>query len=199
MKETKPVVEIARKHREDVIDTLQLRHKERRVLYTLLLILLLTLAYENSAFLYDRLIGAAHPLPELGQRKKAQLKQDMIKPLEKALVDASEDYPQYWARFSQNQKRLTDAAAMLIEDGMAEDALELVKLVVASMNEFSAHPVIKATKKLERLNTEMATIQRILKFKVDLEGVAPKPLVFTRDASVADDQSRRNLFEYSLR
>ncbi|PKL44131.1 MAG: hypothetical protein CVV42_19530 [Candidatus Riflebacteria bacterium HGW-Riflebacteria-2] len=198
MKENKPV-DIAKKHREDVIDTLQLRHKERRVLYALLLIFLATVAYENSAFLYDSLIAASHPLPELGQRRKPQLKHDMIDRLARALVDVSEDFPQYWARFSQNQKLLADATKMLLEEGSAAAALANVEMVVASMKEFAEHPLIIPTKNIERLNTEISSLQRILKLKVDTATIAPKPLVFTKEAAASEDQRQRNLFEYCLR
>ena len=198
MKDTKPV-DIAKKHREDVIDTLQLRYKERRVLYGLLLILLVTVAYENSAFLYERLLGGSHPLPQLGERRPPQLRHDMLKQLDRALAEASEDFPQYWARFSMNQKRLANAAAMLAEEGMTDAALEQVVLVAASMNEFAAHPLIKPTKNLERLNSEIASIQRILKLKVDNSEAELKPLGFAKDSGAAGDRPVRDLFEYSLR
>jgi hypothetical protein len=198
MKETKPV-EIAKKHREDVIDTLQLRHKERKVLYALLLILLATVAYENSTYLYDRLIGTSHPLPELGQRKKAQLRPELLKPLKEALAEAAEDFPQYWARFALNRKRLADAHSLLAEEGMSADALENVRLVLVSMTEFSAHPLIMPTKNLTRLNQELTTLQKILKLKVEAADAVPAALVFTRETSAAVDQRPRNLFEYSLR
>jgi len=198
MKETKPI-EIARKHREDVIDTLQLRHKERKVLYALLLILLATVVYENSAFLYDRLIGNSHPLPELGQRKTPQLKPEMLRPLSSALSEAAEDFPQYWARFAQNRKRLADAQSLLAEESMSADALENVKLVLISMTEFSAHPLIIPTKNLTRLNQEIATLQKILKIRIDAADAAPGPLNFTRETSTGIDRKPRNLFEYSLR
>ncbi len=197
MKETKPV-EIAKKHREDVIDTLQLRHKERRVLYALLLIFLATVAYENSAFLYDRLLGVTHALPQLGERRKPQLRHDMLKQLDRALAEASEDFPQYWARFALNQKRLADAASMLAEDGMSAEALEQVVMVAASMNEFSAHPLIKPTKNLERVRSEIASIQRMLKLTIDASD-EPKPLTFSKETGSVGNRPRRNLFEYSLR
>jgi len=198
MKDTKSV-EFARKHREDVIDTLQLRQKERRVLYGLLLILLMTVTYENSAFFYSALIENSHTLPELGTRRKPQLNHEMLQAVDRALVEAAEDYPQYWARFSDNQKRIDDATRLLSEDGGAGEALELVTKVAISMNEFATHPLIKPGKKIERLAAEIASLVRILKLDIDTAGAELKPLDFSRDAAAGSRQRKRNLFEYCLR
>jgi hypothetical protein len=105
MKDSKPL-EFAKKHREDVIDTLQLRQKERRVLYALLAVFLLTVAYENSAVIVSTLLGGSHQPPELGVRRRPQLRADMLNRLDRALAETSEDYPQYWAHFAGNQKLL---------------------------------------------------------------------------------------------
>lgn len=198
MKDTR-VIEFAKKHREDVIDTLQLRLKERRVLYTLLLILCVTITYENSSVILSYLVGSSHQVPELGERKTPQLKPDMLKRLDRALAETSEDFPQYWARFAGNQKRLGEAAGLLAEEGGAGLALEKVNQVVVSMKEFAAHPIIKSTKSLEKLNAEMVSVQRILKLKADTAEAELKPLVFVRESAAGGSQSNRNLFEYSLR
>ncbi|EKD82248.1 MAG: hypothetical protein ACD_39C01407G0004 [uncultured bacterium] len=198
MKDTRNV-EFAKKHREDVIDTLQLRSKERRVLYTLLIILSITIAYENSALIFAHLIGDSHPVPELGERRKPQLKPDMLKRLDRALAEASEDFPQYWARFAENQKRLGEVAGLLAEEGGAVAAQEVLVRVVASMNEFATHPIIRPTKNLEKLNAEIASLQRILKFKTVAAEVELKPLEFVRETAAESSQRQRNLFEYSLR
>ncbi|HAE39887.1 MAG TPA: hypothetical protein DCG57_14855 [Candidatus Riflebacteria bacterium] len=198
MKDSK-TFEFAKKHREDVIDTLQLRLKERRVLYALLLILCVTFAYENSNLLLSYVVGSAHPVPELGERRKPQLKADMLKRLDRALAETSEDYPQYWAVFSENQKLLGEAAGMLAEEGGADSALDRVARVVVSMKEFAAHPIIKPAKNLEKLNAEMASLQRVLKLNADVAESELKPLLFVRESAVGGAQSKRNLFEYSLR
>lgn len=198
MKDTK-TVEIAKKHREDVIDTLQLRLKERRVFYALLIIFLLTVTYENSAFIYSQLLGGSHPTPELSARRKPQLKHDMLKRLDRALADASEDFPQYWARFAGNQKLLTEAGQLLAEEGDGSESLAKVSAVVASMNEFAAHPIIKSTKNLEKLLGEITSLQRILRLKGDEVAIMPRPLEFTRETGVGSDQRLRNLFQYGIR
>jgi hypothetical protein len=88
---------------------------------------------------------------------------------------------------------------MLSEEGSAAEASANVKMVVASMKEFAQHPLINPTTNIERLNTEILSIQRILKLKVDTATIPPKTLVFTKEAAASDDQRRRNLFEYCLR
>lgn len=198
MKDTK-TIEFAKKHREDVIDTLQLRLKERRVLYALLLIFLCTVAYENSNMIMAGLVGGSHPLPELGERKRPQLRADMLKRLDRALAEASEGFPQYWARFADNQKRLVEATMLLAEEGGTDAALEKLTLVTASMREFAAHPIIKTTVNLEKVMTELNSLQRMLKLKTAAPELAIKPLAFDRETVPESFDRRRDLFEYSLR
>ncbi|MBU1105631.1 MAG: hypothetical protein KKB51_03100 [Candidatus Riflebacteria bacterium] len=198
MKETK-TVEIAQKHREDVIDTLQLRSKERRVLYALLIFFICTVAYENSALIMSRLVGDSHPLPELGERRHQQLTPDQLKRLDRALAEASEGFPQYWARFADNQNRLAEAMTLLAEEGKADAAQEKLSLVVASMFEFATHPIIKSTKDLEKVVTELKSLRRTLKLKTDIPELEIKPLSFVRETEAESSQPRRDLFEYTLR
>jgi len=189
----------AAKHREDVIDTLQLRLKERRVLYVLMIVLLTTFAYENSSSLYSIIAGDSHQLPELGARSKPKLSSKEVLRLDTALAKAADDFPQYWARFSKNRENLSVAISSLAEEGGMETAMAKVAATAASLQEFIAHPLIKPTKNLEKLQAEIESVQRLFKFNGCSTKRTLKPLDFTREARKGSRQIKRNLFEYGLR
>ena len=70
-------VDFTLKHREDIIDTLRLRVREKRVLFGLLVILLCTLIYENSTLLTRYFYNSEFTVPALSKRKPALVNSEL--------------------------------------------------------------------------------------------------------------------------
>jgi hypothetical protein len=92
-----------------------------------------------------------------------------------------------------------DIFRILAEDDGTETAKQNLLVVMASMHEFAAHPVIKSTKNLEKLLGEIQSLQRVLKITIDSQDGELKPLSFDREASADSAGRSRNLFEFTLR
>lgn len=186
------------KHREDVIDTLQLRAKERRVLYSLIVILFLTIAYENSNWLFARFFGDNFAAPAIGQRQKMILKTDSFLRLEKALSDVVEEYPQFWSHLRRQQQDLRDCMALTAEVANNNAAMIKASAVLNSLHEFVSLPVIVRSPTLEALAKELLKLSKGMKFSLKTE-FELKPVVFRLEAKPTGVVGQRNLFEFSGR
>ncbi len=191
--------DFAVKHREDVIDTLRLRAREKRVLYGLLIILLLTIVYENGSSVIDSLIVEPVEIPQLRIAIRdimPKVKPESIKSLIRSLKPVVKEYPQYASRLN------TDLAAAEAAVQMAENP-ELSTLTAAGTRElvlrlfeFVSHPVITRNKSLDALEAELKVLARLLKIKPDKAFVYTS-LKFKKAAPAAEGQGSRNLFEFN--
>jgi len=185
------------KHREDVIDTLQLRIKERRVLFSLIIVLLLTLAYENSSILTSALWGDDFSAPELGSRPKTIFKADMLDRFERPLAAALQAFPQYRSHF---QTIIDNMNSLKTSPISKSDANEKIHKFAAALNELITHPSLVGNKDLKTLEKELKQFIRILKISLP-PGKVLKDISFNRNTPEKNSEKttapERNLFEYS--
>lgn len=186
------------KHREDVIDTLQLRAKERKVLYSLIVILFITVVYENSSWLFAGLLGDNFVAPAIGQRQKMMLKTDSFLRLEKALNEVVEEYPQFWSHLRRQQQDLRDCMTLTAEVTNSSAAMLKATDLLNSLHEFVSLPVIVRSKKLETLAKELQMLSKGMKLSLKKE-FELKPVVFRLETRPDSVVGQRNLFEFSGR
>lgn len=189
-------IDFTLKHREDVIDILQVRAKEKKVLIGLLVVLCCTLVYENYAYLEKALFSYEFTVPELGQRKPALIKPDMIKNLSRRLEKVESQFPQFVGIFSRLQTELAKAEALAAEEGTRQQATYNAFMIAREMYKFAGNPVLPASKELDELRLSLEQLQK--KFKFDLQGENEiKPVTFV-GGEIEPQQAdiKRSLFDY---
>jgi hypothetical protein len=188
--------EIAVKHREDVIDTLVLRAKERRVLFSLLLVLLITIGYENSSYIFSGLYGENYVAPALGTRQKNGVRKDMFLHLGRMLPKVIDEFPQFCAHLERQQRELNQLLTLIDEKNVSEDSImKQVQLVLRGLQEFNNHPAVNRSKSVEALAKELQQLARLTKISLPAE-LEIKPLDFSSRSNMAEVAGGRNLFEY---
>ena len=188
--------DFAVKHREDVIDTLRLRAREKRVLYGLLMILLLTLIYENGGSIIDSLVSENFETAELGEVKRLSVKPESIKKLVRSIKPVIKEYPQYAARLNQDLATAEAAAQMAASPEMAEQAVASTRELVLRLSEFVSHPVISHSKSLDALEAELNGLAKFLQVKPGKAFVYTS-LKFKKAVPASEGQGSRNLFEFN--
>lgn len=183
------------KHREDVIDTLQLRQKERRVLLTLIAILFLTVVYENSSWLFSGMLGDAYVAPALGQRQKKGIESSNFMRLDQALDEIIVEYPQFRTHLLRQQQNLRQIMA---EAGSDKAFLATIVELLNNLYEFVSLPVISPGKKLEVLAKELQHLSKLLNIQLK-QDFAIKPIEFKTVEPIKKTVGTRNLFEYDNR
>ncbi|GAB4279961.1 MAG: hypothetical protein Kow0029_24230 [Candidatus Rifleibacteriota bacterium] len=188
------------KNRDEVIDSLHLRSKEKRVLIALFLILFATVAYENGSAIMQYFFNENFKVPALGERKNYYAKPELIKDLIRKTQSLHACFPQFVNFLDKNIKNLK-RAAQLASTGETQD--EATKITIAAAKDlwkFTTHPVIQKNDELKELENCLASLQKKLKqkFKSDFEIV---PVNFSKIAVEEGNPSlkakiQRNLFDY---
>lgn len=181
------------KRREDVIDTLQLRAKEKNVLIGLIIIFLCTLVYENSAALNKYFLESDHKVPQLGARKKIVVKPAMIKDLKEYIDPLIEDFPQFITMFEQ-QKNELDKVLQLLKKNEDKATAKVVTLS-KELYRFVNHPVIEKNENLEAIEKYLNLMQRRLKVKFESQ-FEIVPVSFVKGERKMPTGVKRNLFNY---
>ncbi len=181
------------KHREDVIDTLKLRARERRVLYGLIIILLLTVFYENGGDLFSSLITGNFETATLGSRKKLTIKPEVMKKISRAFAPVLPQYPQYAGRLKHDAALLEDAIKLASTPELAEKAVDSSRTAVLRLFEFTSHPVIGKSKQLEALEKELVQAAKLLQIKLTARNDYPG-INFKKTPSMVESTGQRNLF-----
>lgn len=188
--------DFARKHREDVIDTLVLRARERRVLTGLLIILLLTLMYENGSAIFGGLLNENFAVATLGERKKITIRPDILKKIARSLDGIAGEYPQFSRRLGKDAADLNEAVQMAAVPELAEKAVDKSREVIHQINEFVSHPVIARNKKLEALEKELKQVAKLLQINLGRE-FEFRPVTFKKAAPAAESTGQRDLFAFN--
>ncbi len=188
--------DFAVKHREDVIDTLRLRAREKRVLYGLLIILLLTLVYENGGSIIDSLVNESFETAQLGDVKRLSVKPESLKKLVRSLKPVIKEYPQYAGRLNQDLSTAEAAIQMTARPEMSEQAVASTRELIARLFEFVSHPVINRNKSLDALETELNGLAKFLQVKPGKSFIYTS-LKFKKSIPAAEGQGSRNLFEFN--
>lgn len=186
------------KHREDVIDTLQLKANEKRVLIGLIVVLLFTIGYKNSSYITAFLLHENIEVAQLGVRRGPVLDNDALEQVVEAAKEAAADYPQFAHYIKDCLMPIHEAAAIIAEPEKAVVAKELFAAGAIRLMYFSQHPVITPTDNLEKLSTTLSRLMKAQKidFASDYE---IRPLNFTSVKRSKPLGVTRNLFEYSTR
>lgn len=187
--------EFAFKHREDVIDTLRLRAGERRLLGFLLVILLLTVVYENGTVIFEHFCSGNFEIAALGERKKTVVKPESLKKLIKSLDLVAVDYPQFHARLSREKTIVNEAFQLAAAEETADKAVVTTGSALAGLYEFVSHPVVVRNKNLEALDKEIKQLAKALKISLCHE-FELRPLNFKTNIPIAEADGQRNLFEF---
>jgi len=188
--------DFAVKHREDVIDTLRLRAREKRVLYGLLIILLLTLVYENGGSIIDSLVNESFETAQLGEVKRLSVKPESLKKLVRSLKPVIKEYPQYAGRLNQDLSTAEAAIQMTARPEMSEQAVASTRELIARLFEFVSHPVINRNKSLDALEAELNGLAKFLQVKTGKSFIYTS-LKFKKTIPAAEGQGSRNLFEFN--
>ena len=188
--------DFAVKHREDVIDTLRLRAREKRVLYGLLLILLLTIVYENGGGIIESLVNESFETAQLGEVKRFNVKPESLKKLARTLKPVIKEYPQYAGRLNQDLASAEAATQMAGKPEMSDQAVASSRELVARLFEFVSHPVISRNKSLDALEAELKGLAKFLQVKPDKAFIYTS-LKFKKATPAAEGQGSRNLFEFN--
>ncbi len=188
--------DFAVKHREDVIDTLRLRAREKRVLYGLLLILLLTIIYENGGGIIESLVNESFETAQLGEVKRLSVKPESIKKLVRSLKPVIKEYPQYAGRLNQDLATAETTIQQAASPEMAEQAVASSRELVTRLFEFVSHPVISRNKSLDALEAELKGLAKLLQVKPGKAFIYTS-LKFKKVAPAAEGQGSRNLFEFN--
>lgn len=181
------------KHREDIIETIQLRAKEKRVLLSLILVFFVTLAYENSAGLTSWLWSDGFSAPELGSRPAITFKAEMLERFERPLALALQEFPQYWAHFAAINKKIALLKSSAKDDPQLGTELTTFTQLV---KEFLQHSSVAGNKKFAVLEREITQLMRVLKITVPAGGPL-KEISFNRPVSEKNSSNARNLFAFS--
>ncbi len=188
--------DFALKHREDVIDTLKLRARERRVLYGLLVILLVTAIYENGGAIFSSLLGENCEVAALGERKSATIKPELLKRVSRALEPVITEYPQYAVRLESEYSSLLAAVKMASTPELAENTVNSSREVILSLFSFVSHPVVTRSKNIEALEKELNQAAKALQIKLLTKNEYPG-FNFKKAAPVVEGDGQRNLFEFN--
>ncbi len=184
------------KHREDVIDTLKVRAREKRVLYILLIIFALTMAYENSAAIFAFLLNDNFEIASLGEKKAATIKPEIFRGLEKSLQPLIDEYPQYARRLQLDAATLRTLIAKPVSPDTHEASMNTCRELLARFYEFAKHPVVTKGPKLVEFEKELLAVARLLKIKPDRE-LSFQKLDFGKTTAEAFENKHRNLFEFN--
>lgn len=188
--------DFALKHREDVIDILHLRAKERRLFYGLLLILSLTLVYENGSSICAGLLTEKFATATLGERQKLTIKPEVLKKVARSLDALVEEYPQFANRLNLDVTTLQDAIKMSVIPEQSEQTIEKSRQVVRRLFEFVSHPGISRNKILEAMDKELKPIAKLLQINL-VQEFEINPVSFKKTAAVVESNGQRNLFEFN--
>lgn len=188
--------DFAVKHREDVIDTLRLRAREKRVLYGLLIILLLTVVYENGSSVIDSLVSESFETAQLGEVKRLSVKSESIKKLVRSLKPVIKEYPQYAVRLNQDLSTAEAAIQMAARPELSEQTVASTRELISRLFEFVSHPVITRSKSLDALEVELKGLAKLLQVKPGKAFVYTS-LKFKKAVPAAEGQGSRNLFEFN--
>ncbi|MGM0598272.1 MAG: hypothetical protein ACQETH_00525 [Candidatus Rifleibacteriota bacterium] len=181
------------KRREDVIDTLRLRAKERTVLIGLIIILICTLVYENSTALNRYFLETDHEVPQLGERKKIVVKPAIIKELKEKINPVINDFPQFTAMFKGHKNELDRILLTLKKD--EDKATKQIIAISKELYRFATHPVIEQNDNLEEIEKVLNLLQRKLKVKFDKK-FKIVPVTFVKGERTMPSGVKRNLFNY---
>jgi hypothetical protein len=183
------------KHREDVIDTLRLRSKEKKVLLGLIVILLLTIAYENGGQVVSYFLSQNQAVPELGRSRKVVIKPDLIKDLIDKLKAVEPSFPQYRQTTGELKMRLNNALTLARTPDKKDEATNAAGEIAKKLWKFATNPMMPENKELEELEKSLALLQRRFKI-VFSDEFAIVPFSLLKAESSQTTRIKRSLFVY---
>jgi hypothetical protein len=185
------------KHREDVIDSIHLRAKEKRVLIGLLIILICTIAYENGNSVFNYFVSEDFATPELGERKSITIKPDMIKKLVRHIDPVKSAFPQFSEFLGEKQAELVRTMTIAAVPKTREQATKDTLRISENLWKFVTHPVLTQNDELVELQKYLRLVQKKMKteFKADFEIM---PIDFERSEKRTGANIKRSLFDYEI-
>ncbi len=184
------------KHREDVIDILHARAKEKKVLLGLIIILVCTLGYENYDYISKLLFNYEFSVPELGERKPPTIKPDMIKSLGRKLAPVEEAFPQFVQLFARFHEELDKAAALAEQEENRAQATYNTYMIAREMYRFASNPVLPDSKELKDLRNALEKLQKKFKFDISSEDEIKAISFVGGERQAAQANIHRSLFDY---
>ncbi len=183
------------KHREDVIDTLRLKKKKKKVLLGLIVILLITIAYENSGQVVGYFLSQEHEVPQLGKSRKVVIKPDIIKDLIDKLRAVEPSFPQYRQTIGELKMRLNNALTLAKIPEKKAEGTKAAKEIAKELWKFAINPMMTENKELKELEKSLSLLQRRYKivFSDDFEIV---PFSLLKAESSHTTRIKRSLFVY---
>jgi hypothetical protein len=185
------------KKRDDIIDTLQLRQKEKRVFYYLLVLLAIAVSYEFGAELTSSLFYEEQVQPQLGVRKYRTINKQPLLKLIKTVKATAEDVPQFSPFFSKKVKEIEEIVLFIAEKPDDKTSLEKKeKALLIGLLKFLKHPIAAEKKELTKLKTAVQRLLRVLKVNPSIDFEIAE-LKFQKDFIVAKEAiATRNIFEF---
>lgn len=184
------------KHREDIIDTLHLRAREKKVLAALLLVFFITVAYENYDVISRYFFSEDFITPALGKRQTLLVKPDQIAQIGRSLAAVEGQFPQFAELFVKFHRELETAARLAAAEETRQQATYNIFILARELYKFSANPVLTRSKELEALNSQLLLLQKRMRFDLQTEDQV-KSVSFVRSESESNEANiHRNLFDY---
>ena len=185
------------KKRDDIIDTLQLRQKEKRVFYYLLVLLLIAVSYEFGAELTNSLFYEKQVQPQLGVRKYRTINKKPLLKLIKTAKATAEEVPQFSPFFSKKIKEIEEIVLFINNEPDNKTELEKKeKALLISLLRFLKHPIASEKKELFELKAIVERLLRVLKINPAIDFEIAE-LQFQKDFIVAKEAiATRNIFKF---
>ncbi len=181
------------KNREDAFDIIALRAKELKILYGLLVVLLLTLAYEYGTPIYNKFMGLDCEEVEITRVVTKRYRLGDFRNLKLEFEPFKEEFPQFNNRIN---REITQLDKIIKEyESLDGNAIKTKgDAIVKGLYSFVTHPVMEKFDNSKELKETLESMAKTggIKFSSKLEVV---PLVFNKHKATALD-GRRNIFEY---
>ncbi|NCB46898.1 hypothetical protein EOM81_07765 [bacterium] len=181
------------KNREDAFDALHLRAREKKVLFGLIFVLLITLVYEFREPIYNEIVGVYAEEELLQLQTKTKFRPADLKGLRKLTEKISEEFPQFSVRIQRELDNLNEIIKFA-EDKKEKENFEKFAYVLNSLYRFAKHPATVKNKRAEDLEKEVGRVASKANVELSLDDEI-LPLVFDKKIEPGNI-NKRNLFEY---
>ena len=191
-------MKIYKKQYNSKVKILSKNAKKKRVLYSLLVVLALTVSYEYYNEIKAFFVGESNktetsPVVNENKNEDGKLKIEPFKRLPQPLLKISKNNPQLEV---QSEKLFSDLNLLIkaIHDNSSDNNAKKGKEVLDSLYQYAIHPLViqnKEVKDFQKLIKDVAKQNRI---KVN-EEFEIKPLIYSKE-TIKAEPGKRNLFEY---
>ncbi len=193
MKEKKEEFRI--KNREEIIDTFQLRLKEKKILISLIILFLLAGGYEFSGPFLGGLFQEEFDIPEVGMSRKRVIPSKTLRKVKNNLIECGLEFPQFYKFFLKAEKEIESISMMNKTNPGSDLAIEKMEAVSLKLWEFVVNPVTSKRECTENLEKTLKDVLKFLKLDAGKDFKITK-LVFEKKFIPEMSEPSRNMFDF---